>query len=323
MLMRIIAGLALLAGPIVALAATPESGTVTGMNPALEYTAGPFNVSNPTPGPGMAGPRCDGTTACDSFQLTVSVSAEYAANQPNPILRITLFWDTPAADLDLWAFEGSQASTDGSQLGAAHSAHGGDVNPEILYLPYRDASYTLKIVPFSGAGASARVKVELLNNFPVYTDRDGDGVTDGYDRCPGTAPGTRTNHAGCPTDAGDPASCTGVTVLVDDDDATEGRSPPQAPGTDYKFMEMFQPPPLPIIFALGNWGLDWRDGTPELRIRQELMRDEGHRFIEEFMDELRVAHLGAAPAKRRGPGPLERLSAAVVERYAFPRSLSR
>ena len=37
---------------------------------------------------------------------------------------------------------------------------------------------------------------------------------------------------------------------------------------------------LPIIFALGNWGLNWRDGASELRIRQELMRDEGHRFIE-------------------------------------------
>ena len=70
---------------------------------------------------------------------------------------------------------------------------------------------------------------------------------------------------------------------------------------------------LPIIFALGNWGLDWRDGTPELRIRQELMRHEGHRFIDEFMDELRVRHLGQVPAKRRGPGPLERLSAAYKQ----------
>ena len=25
---------------------------------------------------------------------------------------------------------------------------------------------------------------------------------------------------------------------------------------------------LPILFALGNWGLDWREGTPELRTRQ-------------------------------------------------------
>ncbi len=75
---------------------------------------------------------------------------------------------------------------------------------------------------------------------------------------------------------------------------------------------------LPIIFALGNWGLDWRDGTPEFRIRQELVRDEGHRFIEELMDELRVAHLGAAPAKRRGSGPFERLSAAYKEATRDP-----
>ena len=75
---------------------------------------------------------------------------------------------------------------------------------------------------------------------------------------------------------------------------------------------------LPIIYALGNWGLDWRDGTPELRTRQQLMRREGHRFIDEFMDELRVRHLGAAPAKRRGPGPLERLSAAYQQATRGP-----
>jgi len=67
---------------------------------------------------------------------------------------------------------------------------------------------------------------------------------------------------------------------------------------------------LPIIFALGNWGLDWRTGSPELRTRQELMRAEGESFLAEFMDELRVRHLGATPRPRRGPGPLERLSAA-------------
>jgi DNA-binding HxlR family transcriptional regulator len=69
---------------------------------------------------------------------------------------------------------------------------------------------------------------------------------------------------------------------------------------------------LPIIFALGNWGLDWRKGSPELRTRQELMRAEGTAFIEAFMDELRVRHLGAEPKPRKGPGPLERLDAAFT-----------
>lgn len=67
---------------------------------------------------------------------------------------------------------------------------------------------------------------------------------------------------------------------------------------------------LPILFALGNWGLDWREGTPELRTRQELMRAEGPAFIEELMAELRVRHLDAPPVVREGPGPLERLEEA-------------
>ena len=69
---------------------------------------------------------------------------------------------------------------------------------------------------------------------------------------------------------------------------------------------------LPIIFALGNWGLDWRDGSPELRTRQELMRTEGPAFLEEFMNDLRTRHLGAKPIPHRGPGPLERLDAAYA-----------
>jgi DNA-binding HxlR family transcriptional regulator len=71
---------------------------------------------------------------------------------------------------------------------------------------------------------------------------------------------------------------------------------------------------LPIIFALGNWGLDWRTGTPELRVRQELMRAQGMSFITELMDELRVRHLGAEPVKRKGRGPFERLEAAYQAR---------
>jgi DNA-binding HxlR family transcriptional regulator len=71
---------------------------------------------------------------------------------------------------------------------------------------------------------------------------------------------------------------------------------------------------LPIIVALGNWGLDWRTGTPELRIRQELMRAEGPTFLDELMDELRVRHLGEPRVHSDGPGPLERLQAAYESR---------
>jgi DNA-binding HxlR family transcriptional regulator len=69
---------------------------------------------------------------------------------------------------------------------------------------------------------------------------------------------------------------------------------------------------LPVLYALGNWGLDWRPGTEELRIRQRIMRDAGPEFIEELMDELRVRHLDAPPMPHDGPGALERLNAAYA-----------
>jgi DNA-binding PadR family transcriptional regulator len=80
---------------------------------------------------------------------------------------------------------------------------------------------------------------------------------------------------------------------------------------------------LPIIYALGNWGLDWRTGSPELRTRQELMRAEGPAFIEEFMDELRTRHLGTPPTPHDGPGPLERLAAAYTAAAHAPDTAQR
>ena len=67
---------------------------------------------------------------------------------------------------------------------------------------------------------------------------------------------------------------------------------------------------LPIIYALGCWGLDWRRGTPQLRARQELMRQQGPAFVEELMDELRTRHLDQRRPHDDRPLPSERLQAA-------------
>jgi DNA-binding HxlR family transcriptional regulator len=69
---------------------------------------------------------------------------------------------------------------------------------------------------------------------------------------------------------------------------------------------------LPILCALGDWGLAWRPGSVELSAQQQLMHDAGPSFIEELMDELRVRHLGAPSKPRHGPGPFERLEAACA-----------
>ena len=67
---------------------------------------------------------------------------------------------------------------------------------------------------------------------------------------------------------------------------------------------------LPIISALGNWGLDWRPSSDDQRSPEQLMRDEGPSFIEELMDELRARHLDAPPKPHDGASPFERLEAA-------------
>ncbi|GAB3880277.1 helix-turn-helix domain-containing protein [Kibdelosporangium lantanae] len=68
---------------------------------------------------------------------------------------------------------------------------------------------------------------------------------------------------------------------------------------------------LPVIHALGDWGLDWRPDSTDLRGQQQLMRDGGPEFIEELMAELRVRHLDAPPEPHDGPSAFERLNAAA------------
>jgi DNA-binding HxlR family transcriptional regulator len=66
---------------------------------------------------------------------------------------------------------------------------------------------------------------------------------------------------------------------------------------------------MPILYALGTWGLHWRPGNERLRSRQKLMQQEGPAFLDQIMDELRARHLAARPVLHDGPSPLERLQA--------------
>jgi DNA-binding HxlR family transcriptional regulator len=67
---------------------------------------------------------------------------------------------------------------------------------------------------------------------------------------------------------------------------------------------------LPIMVALGNWGLAHRDGSPRLRVRAELLRDGGPELVAAMMDELRELHLGIPRPDPTAPRPSERLRAA-------------
>ncbi|MGI8576512.1 MAG: hypothetical protein ACR2KG_01040, partial [Nocardioidaceae bacterium] len=54
---------------------------------------------------------------------------------------------------------------------------------------------------------------------------------------------------------------------------------------------------VPVMAALGEWGLHNRATTPTLRVRAELLADGGPALWEDFMAELRTEHLGVPPRR--------------------------
>ena len=67
---------------------------------------------------------------------------------------------------------------------------------------------------------------------------------------------------------------------------------------------------LPVMVALGTWGLAHRDGEPRLRVRAELLRDGGPELVAAMMDELREIHLGVPRPDADAPRPSDQLNAA-------------
>ena len=60
---------------------------------------------------------------------------------------------------------------------------------------------------------------------------------------------------------------------------------------------------VPMLVHLGHWGSRFLPATDELSIRIEVLERGGPRMWQQFMDELRVLHLGAVAGRRRTRGP--------------------
>jgi DNA-binding HxlR family transcriptional regulator len=70
---------------------------------------------------------------------------------------------------------------------------------------------------------------------------------------------------------------------------------------------------VPIMAALGSWGLRHRETTPELRVRAQLMEDGGPALWADFMDELREIHLGIPRPHPDRPRASDRLREAYEQ----------
>ena len=67
---------------------------------------------------------------------------------------------------------------------------------------------------------------------------------------------------------------------------------------------------LPIMVALGNWGLAHRHGEQRPRVRAELLRDAGADLVAAMIDELRELHLDVPRPDPDAPRASEQLQAA-------------
>ena len=66
---------------------------------------------------------------------------------------------------------------------------------------------------------------------------------------------------------------------------------------------------LPVMVALGAWGMTHRETSPELTLRARLMAEDPQ-LVTELMDELREAHLGVPRPNPDAPRASQRLQAA-------------
>ncbi|MGV9849090.1 winged helix-turn-helix transcriptional regulator [Streptomyces sp. NPDC003442] len=64
---------------------------------------------------------------------------------------------------------------------------------------------------------------------------------------------------------------------------------------------------LPVMVALGAWGVRHRPTTPQLAVRARLLAEGSPHLVDELMDELREIHLGVTRQSPKSPTASERL----------------
>jgi len=74
---------------------------------------------------------------------------------------------------------------------------------------------------------------------------------------------------------------------------------------------------VPVLVQLGSWGRRFLPASRELSIRAQVLEEGGPQLWEDFMQELRMLHLGAEPAEG-AVSVMERLEQAYRDALAAP-----
>jgi hypothetical protein len=131
-----------------AAAASPSSGTISPANPVINYTGGPFAVSNPSSPIGENPPVCT-PDICSQFALTVDVPE----GDSSYVVNVRVGWTNGGtttqgntnSDYDLYIYKPDVTSV----LMVARG--GGQDNPESATFDAEAGTYTIYVVPYDVA----------------------------------------------------------------------------------------------------------------------------------------------------------------------------
>ncbi|HEX7181149.1 MAG TPA: PKD domain-containing protein [Thermoanaerobaculia bacterium] len=188
----------------------PPAGTITETTTRLELTGGGLVAPN------VSGLCVTGTEDCDIYLLDVNLPADYAATHPNAKIRITVGWQNPSADYDVYLVTRPGFEPIDDAAGAA--------NPEVIQVPAPGGNnqWEIDIVGYLPLGETYTATVELIGGGTAPADADGDGVPDLLDQCPGTPAGTPVDAMGCPLPGDRFCELPGKLVAADDNTGNAG-----------------------------------------------------------------------------------------------------
>lgn len=121
-------------------AAEPPSGELSPAQPSLEFTAGPFLLSNL--GGRVLGDGCvTETGSCEEYVVTLNLPSDYLASHPRAEIVVELDWSNPQADFDLVVVD---------DTGTPVVYSGSSAKPESALLPAEPGQHQYTLQVFAG-----------------------------------------------------------------------------------------------------------------------------------------------------------------------------
>lgn len=196
--------------------ATPPSGTLSPQGNHTVSWQSPDFAKGTFGGPESCPAADPGSSTCDHFDLTVDVPPSYWDDTPEGGVPVTVKWDVPTNDFDLYIYDST-----GKKV--AESA--GTSDPEVALIPRASGTYHVLVVPYDVTNAHVTGTAYL----PDDTDA-------------GNLTGFRADHGTYSIDAGAAKAKAYFTT----DDQLRLQVTPDGNFTDPAGTEIVQHPPVPM-----------------------------------------------------------------------------